>query len=177
MLSQLSVSGPCSSCPDPIRNAERRPQTWHVCADEDATTKGTSMYKTTIIYEDYDGEKREEDFYFNLTVAEALRLEVNTEGGLESLITKITRAKDNAEIFRVFEDLIAYSYGEKSPDGRRFYKSPEITAKFKSSLAYDEFFVRLFSDPQAASSFVKGIVPSKMADKFAKIAGQDQLLQ
>ena len=133
------------------------------------------MYKTTIIYEDYDGEEREEDFYFNLTAAEALRLEVNTEGGLESLITKITRAKDNAEIFRVFEDLIAYSYGEKSPDGRHFYKSPEITARFKSSLAYDEFFVSLFSDPQAASSFVKGIVPSKMAEKFAKIAGQDPL--
>lgn len=139
--------------------------------------KGASMYKKTIKYEDYNGEEREEDFYFNLTIAEATRLEVNTEGGLESMITKITRAKDNAEILRVFEDLVAYSYGEKSPDGRHFYKSPEISARFKSSLAYDEFFVSLFSDPQAASSFVKGIVPSKMADKFAKIAGQDPLLR
>lgn len=177
MLSKLSVSGQRSSCPDSIRNAERRPQTWHVCADEDATMKGTSMYKKTIKYEDYNGEEREEDFYFNLTVAEATRLEVNTEGGLDNMISKITRAKDNAEIIRVFEDLVAYSYGEKSPDGRYFSKSPEITAKFKSSPAYDEFFVSLFADPQAASNFVKGIVPSKMAEKFSKIAGQDQLPQ
>ena len=127
------------------------------------------MYKRTIAYTDYNGTEREEDFYFALSVAEATRLEVNTAGGLESRITKITKAKNNAEILRTFEDLVALSYGEKSEDGRHFEKSEEITRRFQNSPAYDIFFVSLFQDSNLAAEFVRGIVPAKLAETMASI--------
>ena len=39
------------------------------------------MYKKTITYEDFDGNKRTEDFYFNLTTAEVAKMEMGVTGG------------------------------------------------------------------------------------------------
>ena len=80
------------------------------------------MFKKTITYTDYDGNERTEDFYFNLTKAELLDMEMSTEGGLEKMINKIISTKDTVKIIAVFKDLIAKSYGEKSADGKRFIK-------------------------------------------------------
>lgn len=40
------------------------------------------MYKKTITYLDYNGEEIKEDFYFNLTKAEILEMQLEKEGGL-----------------------------------------------------------------------------------------------
>ena len=41
------------------------------------------MLKKTITYVDYNGTERTEDFYFNLTKAEILEMELSTEGGMQ----------------------------------------------------------------------------------------------
>ena len=48
-----------------------------------------NMVKKTIKYSDYNGNEREEDFYFNLSKVELLEMEMSTEGGLENKIKKI----------------------------------------------------------------------------------------
>ena len=40
------------------------------------------MIKKTIEYVDYNGENRKEDFYFNLSKAELMELEMSKNGGL-----------------------------------------------------------------------------------------------
>ena len=40
------------------------------------------MLKKTITYNDYNGVERTEDFYFNLSKAEILEMEMGTSGGL-----------------------------------------------------------------------------------------------
>ena len=40
------------------------------------------MLKKTINYTDYNGNERTEDFYFNLTEAEILEMEMSKTGGL-----------------------------------------------------------------------------------------------
>ena len=47
------------------------------------------MLKKTIKYEDYNGTEREEDFYFNLTKAELMEMEMSTTGGLAEMIQNI----------------------------------------------------------------------------------------
>ena len=82
------------------------------------------MYKIHEKYEDYNGVEREEDFYFNLTTTELMKMEYGTEGGLAEKIKKINAAKDTIQIMNTFEEFLKISYGQKSDDGKRFIKSP-----------------------------------------------------
>lgn len=117
------------------------------------------MLKKTMVYTDYDGNERTEDFYFNLTKAEVTEMEMSQSGGLVKLIEKIVAEQDAAKIIDIFKDLILRSYGEKSPDGKRFIKSQELRDSFAQTEAYSDLFIELASDAQAATAFVNGITP------------------
>ena len=119
------------------------------------------MLKKTITYTDYNNVERTEDFYFNLTKAEIMELEMSTTGGLAEMINRIVAAQDAPAIIDVFKKLVLKAYGEKSPDGRRFIKTPEIAAAFSQTEAYSILFMELATDAKAASDFVNGIVPSE----------------
>jgi hypothetical protein len=123
------------------------------------------MLKKLIKYTDFDGNEREETFYFNLTQAEVTELELSTEGGLSAKIQKIIEAKDNATIIELFKDIIRRSYGEKSPDGKRFMKSDEIRDAFMETQAYSDLFMELATNPDAAAAFVNGIIPANLPSK------------
>jgi hypothetical protein len=118
------------------------------------------MLKKTIPYVDYNGVEREEDFYFNLTKAEIMEMELSTTGGLSEMITKIVAAKDAPAIIKVFKELILKAYGEKSADGKRFIKSAELSDAFAQTEAYSILFMELSTDADAAAKFVNGIVPA-----------------
>lgn len=118
------------------------------------------MLKETITYTDYNGVERTEDHYFNLTKAEIMEMELSTTGGLSEMITRIVAAKDAPAIIKIFKDLILKAYGIKSPDGKRFIKSPEICEEFAQTEAYSILFMRLATDADAAAKFVNGIVPA-----------------
>lgn len=117
------------------------------------------MLKKNITYTDYNGEERTEDFYFNLTRAELSEMELSTTGGLSATIERITQAKDTPAIVKIFKELILKSYGEKSPDGKRFIKSEELSKAFSETEAYSELFMELAQDSKAAAAFVNGIMP------------------
>lgn len=125
------------------------------------------MLKKTITYTDYNGVERKEDFYFNLTKAEIMEMEMSEAGGMSEMIKKIVDAKEAPAIIKVFKELILKAYGEKSADGKRFIKTPEISAMFAQTEAYSELFMELASDADKAAEFVKGIAPvdSAAADK------------
>lgn len=117
------------------------------------------MLKKTITYTDFNGMERSEDFYFNLTKAEVMEMEMSTVGGLSEMIQRIISAQDTPSIIKVFKDLVLKSYGEKSADGKRFIKTPEITEAFSQTEAYSVLFMELATDADAAAAFVNGIIP------------------
>lgn len=119
------------------------------------------MLKKTITYTDYNGNERTEDFYFNLTNAEVMELEMSTSGGLTEMISRIVAAQDAPAIIKIFKDLILKAYGEKSLDGKRFVKSAEISDAFSQTEAYSQLFMELATDADAAANFVNGIVPKQ----------------
>ena len=123
--------------------------------------KGEPTYvKKTINYTDYNGMERKEDFYFNLNKAEVAEMELSTEGGLAEMIQKIVSSKDTPSIVKIFKDLILKAYGEKTPDGKRFVKSKELSDAFAQTEAYSELFMELATDAETASAFVNGIMPT-----------------
>ena len=122
------------------------------------------MRVETITYVDYNGNTRTEDHYFNLTEAEALEMEMSTNGGFSERIKRIIAAQDTATLITIFKDLIKKSYGRKSLDGRKFEKSEEIFNEFKDTEAYSTLFMKLATDAKSATEFVNGIAPKKKAD-------------
>ena len=128
------------------------------------------MIKKTITYKDYNQVERTEDFYFNLSKAEVMEMEMSTSGGLAEMITRIVAAQDQPAIIKIFKDLILKAYGEKSPDGKRFIKSDELSVAFSQTEAYSQLFMELATDAEAASAFVNGIVPADMAKQAAKLS-------
>ena len=127
------------------------------------------MLKRTIKYTDYNGLERTEDFYFNLTKAEIMEMELSTTGGLAEYIQKIVSAQDAPSIITIFKDLILKAYGEKSPDGKRFIKNAEIRESFPQTEAYSILFMELATDADAASKFINGIIPSDVKEKASTI--------
>ncbi len=122
------------------------------------------MLKKTITYTDYNGAERKEDFYFNLTKAEIMEMEMSISGGLTEMINRIVAAQDAPAIVKIFKELILKAYGEKSADGRRFMKVDEngvpLSINFSQTEAYSQLFMELATDADAASAFVNGIVPN-----------------
>lgn len=127
------------------------------------------MLKKTMTYEDYNGETVTEDFYFSISKAELIELEIESgEGGYSGLLKKIIAAEDNVAMLATFKDIIARSVGRRSDDGKRFVKSDEITRDFQQSPAYDQLLLSFYTDENAAVEFVTGIVPGDMAEAVKK---------
>ena len=120
------------------------------------------MLKKTVTYVDYNGVERTEDFYFNLSKAEVAEMEMSVQGGFSKMLEEIVASKDNVQIVNLFKQMVLKSYGEKSPDGRRFIKSDEIAQAFAQTEAYSEIFMELALDEKKAADFVNGILPANL---------------
>lgn len=118
------------------------------------------MWKETITYTDYFGEERTEDFRFNLSKAECAERQMKfAGGGYGEFLRRIVEAKDAEKIVEYFKQFLLDSYGEISPDGRRFIKSPELSKAFSETEAYSILYMKLATDDQFAADFVNGVVP------------------
>ena len=127
------------------------------------------MLKKTITYNDYNGVERTEDFYFNLSKAELMEMEMSISGGLTEMIEKIVATKDAPAIIKIFKELVLKAYGEKSADGKRFEKKNGALAEaFAETAAYSQIFMELATDADKAAEFVNGIMPSDIAKQLPK---------
>lgn len=121
------------------------------------------MLKKTITYTDYNGLERTEDFYFNISKAEAMEMELTTEGGYAEMIKRVIDAKDSTTIVNVFKEFVLKAYGEKSPDGKYFMKVDEngkpLATKFAQTEAYSNFYMELATNAGAAADFVNAVLP------------------
>ena len=122
------------------------------------------MYVQKIKYTDYNGMERNETFYFNFTKAEVVEMEYGVSGGLTAVLNQISETKDFPKLIAIFKDLILKAYGEKSPDGRRFIKSKELSDEFSQTEAYSELYIKLASDTDADLEFIRGIMPGDISD-------------
>ena len=118
------------------------------------------MLKKTIEYTDYNDVARKEDYWFHLSKAELMEMELGVTGGYTEMINKIISTQDVPSLIKIFKELILKAYGEKSADGKRFIKSDELATAFSQTEAYSSLFMELATNDVAAAEFVKGIIPS-----------------
>lgn len=116
------------------------------------------MFKKKIKYTDFNGIVREEEFYFHMSVPEALQLQSGFGGQtLEQYVLSLQSSGSENRMLKFLKMLILESYGEKSEDGKSFIKNQEIKEKFAGSQAYAELFEELILNPESAETFAAGI--------------------
>lgn len=128
------------------------------------------MLKKTITYTDYEGNKRTEDFFFNLSEAEVIEwLTTSGDYTLDKVLVKLSQERNIKKIMEIFKDFIYRSYGEKSLDGRRFVKSEEVKLGFMETEAYSQLFTELVSDSKKAAEFINKVMPPNLQDIVNKV--------
>lgn len=132
------------------------------------------MLKKLIKYVDYDGRERSENFYFYLNKAELMEMELGVDGGMQQMIQLIIDKQDIPKIMDAFKRIILKAYGEKSPDGRRFIKSKELSEAFSQTEAYSNLYMELVTDAQAAAAFINSIVPEEVAQAAVERRKQEE---
>lgn len=125
------------------------------------------MLKKIITYTDYNGVERTEPFYFNLSKAELMEMELGVTGGMTEMLNKIINAKDGPSLMKTFKEMIMKAYGVKSDDGKRLIKSEELSIAFTQTEAYSVLFMELITDDKAAADFVNGIIPNEIQAEVA----------
>ena len=131
------------------------------------------MLKKIITYTDYNGVERTEPFYFNLSKAELMEMELGVTGGMTEMLNKIIAAKDAPSLMKTFKEMIMKSYGIKSDDGKRLIKSEELSVAFTQTEAYSVLFMELITDDKAAADFVNGIIPNEIQAEVAAQTAQN----
>lgn len=123
------------------------------------------MIMETRTYKDYNGVTRTENFFFNLSKAELAEMELSTEGGYAEMIERIVSAQDRPALVKIFKELLLKSYGEKSPDGKRFIKSEELSLAFSQTEAFSDMFMELATNSEKAAEFINGVIPEGFSKK------------
>ena len=131
------------------------------------------MLKKIITYTDYNGVERTEPFYFNLSKAELMEMELGVTGGMTEMLNKIIAAKDAPSLMKTFKEMIMKAYGVKSDDGKRLIKSEELSIAFTQTEAYSVLFMELITDDKAAADFVNGIIPNEIQAEVAAQAANN----
>lgn len=119
------------------------------------------MLKKTMTYKDFNGNDVTDDFYFNLTKAEILEIEMDTDKaiGLEATILALQEEKDSRKIMELFKNIIRKSIGKKSADGKRFIKNDQIADEFMETEAYSDLLMEFITDSQKGAEFFNAIIP------------------
>lgn len=117
------------------------------------------MYAEKIKYTDYNGLEREEPFYFELSEAEVMEMDLITPGGLGQMLQHIVDSNDAAGMITQFKAILLKAYGEKSPDGKKFIKNAAATENFMYSPVYSMMFMKLATDADYATKFIEAVVP------------------
>lgn len=131
------------------------------------------MLKKTITYEDYNGESRTEDFFFNFSKAELAEMELEVAGGLSAICERIVNTKDTPALIKIFKKLVLDAYGIKSDDGRRFIKSAQISKEFSETEAYSQIFMELATNSDAASEFINQVIPASLVKQMEEMSKQN----
>lgn len=133
------------------------------------------MIKKTITYEDFNGEQQTEDFYFHLSKSELIDIETGVEGGMGNLMANLVKMAEPGPIVKQFREIIVRSYGVRSPDGKKFDKTDELTRDFLASPAFDALFSEIIASEKAAEEFVYGIMPKDLVAQVQNSAQDVQL--
>jgi hypothetical protein len=137
------------------------------------------MLKKTMTYPDIDGKMVTENFYFNMTKAELLKLELSDEEeGFASKIQRIAEQGDDVkgrEVIEIFDSILRQSYGIRK-DGK-FIKPAGAFEEFMTTEAYSDLLFEITTDAKKSAEFANGLLPSDLLAEVEKEASAQKMLK
>lgn len=115
------------------------------------------MFKHNVKYKDFNGNERDEDLYFHLSLPEVTRLETEIGMTLEEHIRELTNNQSTRELLAFLERIMLSSYGQKTSDGKTFKKTKEARDAFEYSQAYANLFEEIITQPGLAQKFGENV--------------------
>lgn len=122
------------------------------------------MLVKTFKYTDYNGNPQEETLYFNMTKAEIIAFQVRMDGKFIDYLKQLVSGNKVEELFGYFKEIVLNSYGEKSSDGKRFYKNDKMREDFEASIVFSELIADLMTDTKQVAAFTRAILPPDFQD-------------
>ena len=92
--------------------------------------------------------------------------DLNANSSPQEIVAIVVEKLGQKGIIEFIKKLILKSYGirKTGQDGKtRFLKTAEITEDFASSVAFQDFVMKLVEDDDAANKFFNGVIPSELA--------------
>jgi hypothetical protein len=123
------------------------------------------MFKHTVQYNDFNGTERKEELYFHLSLPEVTRIEAEVGKSLDEHIKELNVNQEQKKLLDFLEMVILNSYGQKTSDGKSFYKSKELRDSFEYSQAYAEVFEQLLLNPELARKFGESVADNGKVKK------------
>lgn len=117
------------------------------------------MLKKEIKYKNFDNEEVARTFYFNLTKAEWLELEVQ-EKGLQKMMERTIETVDIESMHNLIKNFVLTGYGVREADD--FVKTEDLRRRFAATDAYSTLFLELLGDDKKAIEFIRGMLPQDM---------------
>lgn len=117
------------------------------------------MISKTIKYVDYNGVEKIGTYWFNMSRADLIELEMQDNNGWFDRIKQLVNEQRTREAYKMIEQFIKDSYGVKTPEGG-FDKDPKYLKAFRDSDAYSELIWGFVEHPDQFADFVNGIVAS-----------------
>jgi hypothetical protein len=143
------------------------------------------VLKKSITYTNpFTEQEVTEEHFFHISKADLVEMEVEENNasytdakgekftGMQAKLKRIVASNDGRAIMAEFKDILRRSYGKK--EGDRFIKTQAVWEDFASSEAFSQLLWELCTQPDAAASFINGIVPSNLDKIAAEVREQSQ---
>ena len=127
------------------------------------------MQSVKVTYTNFFGEETEEKLHFHLSKGELMQMELQTPP-LSAKIAMVNGGDASPmDAYKLLCEFVGAAYGERSEDGKRFFKDERSTKAFLASPAFDALLDKLSSDPKFSNGFLAGLFPSDIMGKAKKL--------
>lgn len=127
------------------------------------------MQTVTVKYINFFGEEVDEKLHFHLSKGELMNMELQRTP-LSSKIAAMNSGEASAiDAYKLLCEFVGDAYGERSEDGKRFFKDERSTKAFLASPAFDALLDKLSADSKFSSGFLAGLFPDDIMDKAKKL--------
>lgn len=127
------------------------------------------MQSIKVKYTNFFGEETEEQLHFHLSKGELMNMELQRTP-LSAKIAAINGGESSAiDAYKLLCEFVGAAYGERSEDGKRFFKDARATKAFLASPAFDALLDKLSADPKFSNKFLAGLFPEDIMGKAKKL--------
>ena len=127
------------------------------------------MLKKSITYKNvFTEESVTEDFYFHLSAADMVELEVSFKGGLAEWFMKAMREEDMEAVYAGFKKMVLKAYGHRG-ENNKWIQNQQIRDEFENSEAYSVLLMEMLTVEGAFDKFIQAVVPRELREDTSQL--------